>query len=104
MPRGIWIFAILMAAGTAGLAQSDGEATYKAQCQMCHGATGQGDTPAGKALQAKSLTDPEVVKETDAAIIEHIKSGSTKMPAFKEKLTDAQLEELVAYIRTLEKK
>jgi cytochrome c6 len=100
----IWVCAILVAATSAAVAQSGGEATFKAQCEMCHGSTGKGDTPVGKALQAKSLTDPEVVKATDAALMEHIKNGSTKMPAFKDKLTDAQINDVIAYIRSLEKK
>ena len=32
-------------AGSLGFAQSAGEATYKAKCQMCHGVNGAADTP-----------------------------------------------------------
>jgi len=104
MTRKIWICAMLVAATSVAFAQSGGEATYKAQCAMCHGETGAGDTPVGKALQAKSLSDPEVVKASDAKLIGQIKNGSAKMPPFKDKLTDAQINDLVAYIRRLQKK
>lgn len=94
----------LLATGTMSFAQSGGEATYKAKCQMCHGATGAGDTPAGKSMKVKSFKDPEVAKVTDAAMINITKNGQGKMPAYKDKLSDPQIKEVVAYIRTLEKK
>lgn len=94
----------LLATGTMSFAQSGGEATYKAKCQMCHGATGAGDTPAGKSMKVKGFKDPEVAKMTDAALINITKNGQGKMPAYKDKLSDPQIKEVVAYIRTLEKK
>src|SRR5438876_9145189 len=42
-------------AGDVGFAQSAGEATYKAKCQMCHGAKGLADTPAGKSMKVKPI-------------------------------------------------
>jgi cytochrome c6 len=102
----IWISAFVLATtSTSGVfAQSGGEATYKTQCQLCHGENGTGDTQIGKALKAKSVMDPEVVKATDATLLDKIKNGTGKMPAFKDKLTDAQIQDVIAYIRTLEKK
>jgi cytochrome c6 len=102
--RTLAIGALLLAATAMGLAQSGGEATYKTQCLICHGATGNGDTPAGKAFKAKSVHDPEVIKTSDVALLGIIKNGSGKMPAFKDKLTDAQIKDVLAYVRELEKK
>lgn len=95
---------VLLAAGTMSFAQSGGEATYKSKCQMCHGATGAGDTPAGKAMKVKSFSDPEVAKMSDAALLGITKNGSGKMPAYKDKLTDAQIKDVIAYIHGLGKK
>ena len=86
------------------IAQSAGSDTYKAKCQVCHGADGLGNTPPGKALKARPLNSPEVLKESDAEMIAVIKIGKGKMPAFAAKLTDAQIPDLVAYIHTLQKK
>lgn len=94
----------LLATGTMSFAQSGGEATYKAKCQMCHGATGAGDTPAGKSMKVKSFKDPEVAKMSDAALLGITKNGSGKMPAYKDKLSDAQIKEVITYIHSLEKK
>jgi len=92
----------LLAAGTVSFAQ-DGAATYKAKCQMCHGATGMADTPAGKSTKARPFNDPDVMKMSDADLIKITTDGHNKMPAYKGKLTDAQIKDVVAYIHTLQK-
>jgi mono/diheme cytochrome c family protein len=96
------VFVSLLAAGTVSFAQ-DGAATYKSKCQMCHGATGMADTPAGKSTKARPFNDPDVVKMSDADLIAVTTNGKNKMPAYKGKLTDAQIKDVVAYIRTLQK-
>lgn len=96
--------AILSAAlFTAASMHAQAPATFTAKCQMCHGATGLADTPAGKAMGTKSFKLPEVVKESDADLSGIIKKGKGKMPAFTGKLKDPQIAELVVYIRTLQK-
>jgi len=94
----------LFAGGAICWAQSGGEATYKAKCQMCHGANGDGETPAGKAMKVKPFSDPVMIKMSDTTIVNLTKNGSGKMPAFKDKLTDTQLKEVVEYIHELQKK
>lgn len=90
-------------AGAVGFAQSPGEASYKAKCQMCHGATGMADSGAGKAMKVKPATDPEVKKLSEAQMIAATKNGVGKMQPFKEKLTDAQIKDSVDYFRTFVK-
>jgi cytochrome c6 len=80
-----------------------GADTYKAKCQMCHGATGLGDTPAGKAMKARPFNLPDVLKESDADLLTVIKTGKNKMPAFAGKLTDAQMNDVLAFVHTLQK-
>jgi mono/diheme cytochrome c family protein len=93
--------AILSLAVTAGFAQSSGEATYKAKCQNCHGATGLADTAVGRALKVKPVTDPAVRKLSEAAMLDATRNGLNKMQAFKDKLTDAEIRESTAYFRAL---
>jgi mono/diheme cytochrome c family protein len=101
---GIALVAVMAATTmTTAFAQA-GADTYKAKCAMCHGADGLGATPAGKAMGAKPLNGAEYVKASDADLIAATKSGKGKMPAFAGKLTDAQIKDAVAYIRTLQKK
>jgi len=92
----------LLAAATTSFAQ-DGAATYKSKCQMCHGATGMADTPAGKSTKARPFNDPEVMKMSNEELINITTNGHNKMPAYKGKLTDAQIKDVVAYIKTLQK-
>lgn len=100
----VWIGVLAIATASAALAQSGAEATYKAKCQMCHSATGMGDTPAGKAMKVKPFSDPEVLKLSEAAMVNITKNGQGKMPAFKDKLTDAQIKDVVSYSISLAKK
>lgn len=85
------------------IAQEGGAAIYKAKCAMCHGADGTGNTPVGKSMKVRSFKSDEDVKASDAALIKDTKDGVGKMPAYAGKLTDAQIQEVVAYIRTLQK-
>ena len=94
----------LLAAATFTYAQTGGEATYKAKCQICHGASGAGDTSAGRAMNAKPFTDPILMKRSDASILTVLNSGAGKMPGYKDKLTEHQLQEVLDYVRVLQKK
>jgi len=93
--------AILLAASGTGFAQTAGQETYKAKCQMCHGATGQGDTPMGKATKTLPVSDPEVKKRSAEEMFDFTKNGKDKMQPFKDKLSDTQIREAVAYFRSL---
>ena len=94
---------LLLIGSATCLAQSTAE-IYVAKCQMCHGADGSADTPAGKVMKTRPVKSPDFLKESDADLIAIIKTGKNKMPAFAGKLTDAQITDLVAYIHTLQKK
>ncbi len=87
----------------SALAQQPGEATYKAKCAMCHGADGTASTPVGKSMKLRSLKSPEDVKATDDELFRQTKDGVGKMQGYAGKLTDAQIKDVVAYIRTLQK-
>ena len=96
---------ILIAAPSAfaGGSGSDGAAIYKAKCAMCHGADGAGQTPMGKNMKLRDLRSADVQKQTDAELVKWIADGKGKMPAYKGKLTPADIDALVEFIRTLKK-
>ncbi len=85
-------------------AQSPAEKVYKTKCAMCHANDGSGNTPAGKKLGARDLNSPEVQSESDAQLIEVLKRGKSKMPAYGKTLKEDEIKGLVAYIRELAKK
>jgi len=62
---------------------------------------GSGDTAMGKAMKLRDLRSPEVQKQTDAELTKITADGKGKMPAYKGKLTDAEITALVAHMRAL---
>ena len=84
-------------------AAADAAANYKAKCAMCHGADGKGDTAAGKKMGVHDFTSPEVQKASDADLIAITTKGKNKMPAYSGKLSDADIKDLIGYIRQFAK-
>jgi mono/diheme cytochrome c family protein len=78
-------------------------ATYKAKCAGCHGADGKAGTAPGKALGAHDFGSAEVTKESDADLITTVTAGKNKMPAYGKSLKEAEIKDLVAYVRELGK-
>jgi mono/diheme cytochrome c family protein len=80
-------------------AQSGGEATYKAKCAMCHGATGTPSAGMAK-MGVKLASDPAVKALTVAQMTAAVKSGKGKMKPVAG-LTDAQIKDVVVFYRGL---
>ena len=100
---GVTLAAMMTASTTAAFAQDSGADLYKAKCAMCHGADGLAANAMGKMYKIPAFNSPELVKAPDADLIAVTKSGKGKMPAYAGKLTDAQIKDVVAYVRTLQK-
>jgi cbb3-type cytochrome c oxidase subunit III len=86
--------------GTAGSAA--GKSIYAANCATCHGPDGKGAST-GRAMGVKDLHSPEVVKMTDAQIKQTIANGKGNMPPWKTQLSQAQIAEVAAFVRSLQK-
>jgi len=97
----IFLFAV---SATFARAQDSGADLYKTSCAQCHGLTGEADTPAGRTFKAHSLNTPAALKLSDADMLEFTKKGKGNMPAWEEILTDDQLKDVIAYVRTLQSK
>ena len=87
--------------GAAGACAEDAATLYKSKCQACHGPDGKGNTAAGKKLNVKDFSRPEVAQMSDQELFDITKTGKNKMPAFDKKLTDDQIQGLITYIRSL---
>jgi mono/diheme cytochrome c family protein len=81
-------------------AQSEGAATYKAKCQMCHGADGNPNPSMAKMMGIKPASDPDIKKLSEADMIAAVKNGKGKMKPIAG-LTDPQIKEVVVYFRSL---
>jgi mono/diheme cytochrome c family protein len=95
--------AVILLSGAVGFAQTSGEATYKAKCQSCHGAQGVPNPGIAKAMGVKPASDPSVKSLSEAQMITDTANGKGKMPAFKGKLSDAEIKASVDYFRSLGK-
>ena len=73
---------------------------YKTKCQGCHGADGKASA-IGKKLGARDFQDPDVTKLSETELVTITANGKNKMPAYKGKLTDDQIKDLVKYIKEM---
>lgn len=77
---------------------ADAPALFLKSCAPCHGKDGKAETPAARKLGVKDLSLSQL---TDAQIEQQIREGkqenqtTSKMPAFKEKLSDEEIKSLV---------
>ena len=76
---------------------------YKTSCAKCHGANGEGTK---KFPELIGVTTREEEKLSDENLVEIINDPaayglSSKMPAFRDKLTEAEKLEIVKYIKSL---
>lgn len=92
----------VMLSGAVVLAQS-GAATYKLKCQGCHGMQGKPNPGIAKAMGVKPASDASVKALSEAEMIAITTNGKGKMPAYKGKLSDAEIKASVEYFRTLAK-
>ena len=77
---------------------------FEKHCDTCHGKDGRAKTFKAKFNHARNLTDSKWQAEaTDERIFNSITNGKGKMPAWGKKLSEAQINALVAYVRTLKK-
>ena len=100
---------LLSVAGAAWVAPASGadpataKKIYVDKCLKCHGEKGRGDGPRAYDLSKKpaDYTDKEKMsKFTDADLKQVVKEGKKPMPAFGAKLSNEEIEGVIAHIRT----
>lgn len=75
---------------------------YAKHCASCHGKDGRARTFKAKFNHARDLTDPLWQDEvSDERLFNSVMNGKKKMPAFRKKLSEGQVNSLIAYVRTL---
>ncbi len=88
----------------SGSSQNSTTTIYQKRCASCHGKDGQARTFKAKFNDARDLTNwqwQEAV--SDEQIYNSIMNGRGKMPVFSKKLSEAQVDALVLYVRSLKK-
>ena len=75
---------------------------YEKRCVFCHGLDGRGKTKKGRKFKAPDFTSEKWQRETaDEEIEDAVQNGvpKTKMPAFKTKLSQAEIDSMIPLLR-----
>lgn len=113
--RVIAMLVIALTMAGAGLNQSDassdatrktdplakGKRLFTRHCAGCHGAEGKGDGYKLLGPDPANLTTPATRKKSDRALLTTIHEGKPNMPSWKGLLSDRDIKNVLAYIRTL---
>ena len=97
------VASVALVAPAFGADLAKGKNIYVDKCLKCHGEKGRGDGPKAEDLEKKpaDYTDKEKMsKLTDADLKKTVKEGKKPMPAFGKKLTEEQIDDVIAYVRS----
>ena len=75
---------------------------FAKDCQSCHGIDGKGGRvklEGGKTLRVPSFREGHALRHSDTDFRRQINGGGDGMPAFKDKLTTQQIDELIRFVR-----
>jgi cytochrome c553 len=98
--RSMVVLAVVVSLASAVSFAQSGDATYKAKCASCHGATGTPSAGMAKMMGIKAVSDPDIQKLTIDQMSAAIKDGKNKMKPISG-LTDAQIKDLATYYKGL---
>jgi mono/diheme cytochrome c family protein len=89
----------------AGVDAAAGKALWGTNCKSCHGVKGLGDGPKAEKIDITcgDFSSKEFQSKSDGDHFYYTKVGRKPMPSYKEKLSDAEIWQLVAYMRTMKK-
>jgi len=90
---------LLLALGSGASYAADpakGGGIYATQCATCHGASGNSTMPG-----IPNFARGEGLMQPDAQLLSSIKAGKNAMPAYRGILSDPDILDAIAYLRTL---
>jgi mono/diheme cytochrome c family protein len=98
----LFVTAFATAAGDG----TSGQKLFESKCTQCHGKDAKGAEKMAKVLKvdltAVDLTGADASKLTAEEMAKTVSGGKKKMPKFKGKLTDDQIKQVVAYVKSLQ--
>jgi mono/diheme cytochrome c family protein len=109
----MWLFAIVLVAcafvgsprpGSAAAADADaGKKVFNDNCTACHTATSteRNVGPGLKGLYKNGKMPASGKPVNDANVRKQILEGGNGMPSFKDSLSAAQIDDLIAYLKTV---
>lgn len=76
----------------------NGREVYEMHCQTCHGMDGQSMEPG-----VPDFSRGEALYAPDVDLVQRLRDGDGHLPSYRGLLTDEELRDVVAYIRTLQR-
>ena len=76
--------------------------TFEKNCKRCHGDKGEGGPVKledGTKLKVPTFREGHALRHPDSEFVKQITKGGDGMPAFKDKLTSQEIDDLVRFIR-----
>jgi len=76
-------------------------ANYTKNCEPCHGPNAEGGPVKvdNKTIKVPSLKADHAIKHTDEQITKMITNGEEAMPAFKDKMSQQEIADMVKFVR-----
>lgn len=90
------------AAPTASIDEfATARANYGKHCEACHGPNAEGGLVKvdNKQIKVPSLKRDHAVKHTEEQLVKIVTGGEEEMPAFKDKLSQQEIAEMVRFVR-----
>jgi mono/diheme cytochrome c family protein len=88
-------------------AEKAGRKIFQTRCAMCHVGQEPAVEMSSPTAERRPATMGPLLSRTnttnEAALKQKIKDGSVKMPAYKYTLTDQQIDQVVAFMKTIDK-
>ncbi|HET6851334.1 MAG TPA: cytochrome c [Pyrinomonadaceae bacterium] len=90
------------ASGPAADQFATARANYTKNCEPCHGPNAEGGLVKvdNKQIKVPSLKAEHAIRHRDEVLMKTITGGEEDMPAFKDKLSQQEIAEMVRFIRT----
>ena len=104
MTIGLFIVEVMATSPARSADLQKGKSIYSELCLRCHGIDGRGAAAARLNPPPADLTSPEVQDKLDAGLFKSIHDGrkNTAMGTWQHALSDEEINEVIAYIRTLD--
>jgi mono/diheme cytochrome c family protein len=91
---------------TLTAAEQSGRRIFQTRCAMCHVGEDPATEVANPTAAPQRTFGPVLSRaqgDNEAALREKIKNGGPRMPGYKLTLTDAQIDQVIAFVKTLER-
>ena len=102
MKKTLLLILAFTVAGLITASATDAKGNWEKTCIKCHGPEGKGGPVKledGTKLRVPTFREGHALRHPDSEYVKQIKEGGDGMPAFKGKLNQQQIDELIRFIR-----